>query len=89
MKVASNSGAAHDAVSGFAGIDVSGAGQKAAVGSSNISSMVDGTIVANKILECIHGLASGVKTQASQVTALATEIEGRDKQDAGSMCVAK
>jgi hypothetical protein len=89
VKVASNIGAAQEAVSGFAGIDPGGSGQQVALGSSNVSSMQDGAIVANKLLQCVSELASGVKGQANQVTALAMEIEDRDKQDAGQLCEAR
>lgn len=89
MKIASNIGAAQDAASGFAGIDLGGKGQQVSLGSSNISSMQDGTRVANRILECISELASGVKTQATHVTALASDIEERDRLDAGGWCEAK
>jgi hypothetical protein len=51
--------------------------------------MQDGAIVANKLLQCVSELASGVKGQANQVTALAMEIEDRDKQDAGQFCEAR
>lgn len=84
MKLSSNVAAVQDAVSGFAEIDLGGDAQQASLGSSNISSMKDGTIVANKVLTCISELVSGVKGQADKVTALATEIEERDSQDAGS-----
>ena len=88
MKVASNIGAAQEAVSGFAGIP-GGCGEQVALGSSNVSSMRDGAIVANTLLQSISELASGVERQANQVTALATEIEDRDKQDAGRLCEAR
>jgi hypothetical protein len=51
--------------------------------------MRDGAIVANTLLQSISELASGVERQANQVTALATEIEDRDKQDAGRLCEAR
>lgn len=89
MKVASNLGAAQDAVSGFAAIDPGGSGQQVALGSSNVSSMQDGAIVANKLLQCISDLALAVKGQAKNVTALAMEIEDRDKQDAAQLCEAR
>lgn len=89
MKIASNIGAAQDAVSGFAGVHLGGKGQQVSLGSSTISSMQDGTRVANRILECISELASGVKTQATHVTALASEIEQRDQHDAGGWCEAR
>ena len=89
MKVASNVGAAQEAVSGFAGIDPGQRGEQVALGSSTVASMQDGAIVANKLLQCISELASGVKQQANQVTALAAEIEDRDKQDAGRLCEAR
>lgn len=85
MKVSSNVSAARDAVSGFAEIDVQGNGQQVSLGSSNISSMKDGAIVANKMLACVFELIAGVKVQAESVTALATEIEERDSRDAGSL----
>jgi hypothetical protein len=85
LKVASNIGAAQEAVAGFARIDPGGSGQQVSLGSSKISSMHDGAIVANKLLQCISELASSVKGQAIKVTALATEIEDRDKQDASQL----
>jgi hypothetical protein len=89
VKVASNSGAAQDAVSGFAPIHSGGKGQRVSLGSSNVAGMVGGAHVANGILGCISGLVSGVKAQAKNVTALATEIEERDRQDAQTLCEAR
>ena len=89
MKVASNVGAAQEAVSGFAELDTSGGGQQVTLSVSNVSCMQDGSTVANKLLRCISELASGVKGQASNVTALAAEIEDRDKQDASGWCEAR
>lgn len=89
MKVTSNVGAAQDAVSGFAQIKVEGAGQKAALGSSNVASIQDGAQVANNVLGIISELLSGVKVQAANVPALALEIENRDRQDAQELCEAR
>ncbi|TDP98786.1 MULTISPECIES: hypothetical protein [unclassified Leifsonia] len=89
MKVASNVGAAQDAVSEFAELDTSGGGQQVTLSESNVSSMQDGSSVANRLLDCISELASGVKGQASNVTALAAEIQDRDKQDASGWCEAR
>lgn len=89
MKVSSDVGAAQDAASGFATIDVVARPQQATLGTSNVSSMVDGTLVANSILDCISELVSGVKKQVGNVTALAMEIEERDNEDAGAWCEAR
>ena len=89
MKVASNVGAAQAAVSGFASGSLSGKGQQVSLASSNVSSMQAGVTVANDVLSCISALVSGVKAQAGNVSALAAEIEDRDKQDAGGWCEAK
>ncbi|QNE37229.1 hypothetical protein [Leifsonia shinshuensis] len=89
MKVSSNVGAAQEAASGFAQVEVVGRAQQATVGTSNVSSTVDGATVANSILDSISELVSGVKKQAGNVTALATEIEERDSGDAGAWCEAR
>ncbi|MFK3669735.1 hypothetical protein ACI2IX_06130 [Leifsonia aquatica] len=89
MKVVSDVGAAHDAAAGFAEIDSDGAGQQVSLGSSNISSMVDGARVANALLRAVDGLVSAVKAQAESVTALAAEIEDRDKLDSSGWCEAR
>jgi hypothetical protein len=88
MKVSSNVDAAQDAASGFTQVDVSVNAQQATLGMSNVSSTVDGALVANSILDCISELVSGVKKQAGNVTALAEEIEARDSGDAGAWCEA-
>ncbi|MEN2736825.1 hypothetical protein ABCS02_03450 [Microbacterium sp. X-17] len=85
MKVASNTAAAQAAVAGFANIEVDRTGQQVTLGSSNVASMKDGANVANGVLDSISALISGVKRQADGVTALATEIEARDKRDAASV----
>jgi hypothetical protein len=82
MKLASNVGAAQDATTGFAEINTVGEGRHVSLASSNISSMVDGTRVANALMSAVSELISAVKIQADGVTALATEIEGRDSRDA-------
>ena len=89
MKLASNVAAAQDAASGFAGVDPNATAEHVSLGSSNVSSMQDGAIVANKLMSCISDLISEVKDQASRVTALASEIEQRDKQDAQVLCEAR
>lgn len=89
MKVASNIGAAQEVVAGFARIDPDRCGQQVALGSSNVASMQDGAIVANALLQSLSELAAGAKRQANQITALATEIEDRDTQDAGRLCEAQ
>lgn len=81
MKIASNTGAAKAAVSGFSGIEVDSTGQQATLGSSNVAGMKAGAKVANKMLSEIAELVSSVKSQADGVTALATEIADRDKRD--------
>lgn len=83
MKVSSSLGAAQDAVSGFTKLHVDRPGQQVAIGSSNVSSIVDGAKVANETLKNISELISGVKDEAGKVTALAAEIESRDGRDAG------
>ncbi|MEY9952738.1 hypothetical protein [Leifsonia sp. EB34] len=85
MKVASNTAAAQAAVAGFANIEVESDGQQVSLGSSNVASMQEGASVANGVLDSISELVSGVKRQAAGVTALATEIEARDKRDAASV----
>lgn len=82
MKVASNIGAAHAAVSSFADIKTSARGQHAIVGSSTVTSMHDGARIANAVLTSISDLASLVRRQGGNVTALAAEIENRDRRDA-------
>lgn len=88
MKVSSNVDAAQDAASGFAQVDVSAKAKQATLTTSNVSSTVDGALVANSILDCISELVSGAKRQAGNVTALAAEIEARDGADAGAWCEA-
>jgi hypothetical protein len=85
MKVASNTAAAQAAVAGFANIEVESDGQQATLGSSNVASMKEGASVANGVLDSISAFISGVKRQADGVTALASEIEARDKRDAASV----
>lgn len=85
MKVASNTGAAEAAVSGFANTQPDSTGQQATLGSSNIASMQDGAAVTNSILGSISDLVSSVNGQADRVTALATAFEDRDKQDAAGL----
>lgn len=82
MKVSSSVGAAQDAVSGFAGIESGGDGKQVSLGLSNISSMKAGARLTNKLLRDVSSLVSGVKAEADRVTALASRIEARDRQDA-------
>jgi hypothetical protein len=84
VKLSSNVGAAHDAVSGFADVDLDGGGRQVSLGSSTIGSIHDGATVANTLLSSLSELVAGVKGQAGNVTSLATEIEQRDSRDAGS-----
>ncbi|KRC47196.1 hypothetical protein ASE16_17860 [Leifsonia sp. Root227] len=84
MKLSSNIGAAQDAVSGFAVVDLDRNGQHVTLSSSTVASMSDGANVANKLLKSVLQLVSAVKGQADNVTALAAEIEERDDRDAGS-----
>ncbi len=84
MKVSSNLSAAQDAVAGFTKVEVAPEVQPATLGSSNVSSMKDGTLVANSLMDCIAELASAVKRQASKITALATEVGARDDRDASA-----
>ncbi|GAB3575481.1 hypothetical protein GCM10027406_07040 [Leifsonia lichenia] len=85
MKLSSNTGAAQSAVSGFADIDVDVKRHQVSLGSSNVLSMKNGANVSENVLSVVTELVSGVKRQATGVTALATEIEQRDKRDAAAV----
>lgn len=85
MKISSNTGAANAAVSGFAEIEVESKGQRVSLGTSNVPGMKNGVKVADNVLSVVSELVSGVKGQANGVTALATEIEERDKRAAASV----
>jgi hypothetical protein len=89
MKISSNVAAAQDAVTGFGGIDLGRVAQPVSLASSTVSSMQDGTIVANKVMSCIGDLLAEVRGQSSRITALAAEIESRDKQDTQAWCEAR
>lgn len=82
VKVASNLGAAHEAVSGFIAIRVDDHGEHVALGPSNISGMRAGVRVANETLKSVSELISEAKSEAAKVTALAASIESRDSRDA-------
>ena len=82
MKIASNTGAAKAAVSGFSGIEVDRSGQQVSLGSSNVAGMTAGEKAANKVLKHVAELVSGAKSQADGVTSLASSIANRDKSDA-------
>lgn len=84
MKLSSHVGTAQDAVSGFAEVDLDGEGRQVRLGSSTIPSVQDGATAANKLVSCLSELIAGVKSQAGNVTSLATEIERRDSRDAGN-----
>jgi hypothetical protein len=81
VKVSSNVGAAKEAVQGFAAVHRDAAGRQVSLSTSTASGMRDGVAVANGLGGRLDGLVSAVKAQADRVTALATEIERRDKQD--------
>ncbi|MEV8214519.1 hypothetical protein [Leifsonia sp. NPDC077715] len=81
MKVSSNIAAAKEAVAGFAALGRGERGQQATLTASNVSGMHDGARVANGIVNCVARLLSAAKGQADRVTALAVEIEERDKRD--------
>ncbi|MEO7017495.1 MAG: hypothetical protein ABI130_01940 [Leifsonia sp.] len=85
MKIASSTGAAQAAVSGFAGIEADKEGLQVSLGSSNIASMRAGAKLTNKVLRDVSKLVSGVKAEADRVTALASKIETRDTQDASGL----
>ena len=84
MKIASNVGAAKEAVAGFAALDREVKSEHVTLAASTASGMEDGADVANGVLRCLSGLTSALKAQAGRVTALATEIERRDAHHAGS-----
>jgi ABC-type proline/glycine betaine transport system substrate-binding protein len=85
MKIASSTGAAQAAVSGFAGIESDSDGQQVSLGTSNIASMRAGAKLTNKVLRDVSKLVSGVKAEADRVTALASKIEARDTKDASGL----
>lgn len=85
MRIASDLGAARDAVSGFAGIQADSDGQQVSLGSSNIAGMKAGARLTNKLVRDVSTLVSGVKAEADRVAALASRIEARDEQDASGM----
>lgn len=82
VKVSSDLDVAHDAVSGFAKIQVDEHGQRVVLGASNVSSMQAGARVANETPRNISELISGAKSEATKLIGLAAEIEGRDSRDA-------
>ncbi|WP_295124488.1 hypothetical protein [uncultured Leifsonia sp.] len=83
MKLSSDFGAAQRAVAGFTAIDPRRTADHVTLKATNISSTIDGTAIANKLVSCLTELTTGVKRQAGNVTALATELEERDNLDAG------
>lgn len=85
MKIVSSTAAAQGAVSGFAGIEVAGAGEQADLGSSSVAGMKRGVTFANRVVGDVSGLVSGVKAEADRVVALASRIEARDRQDAAGV----
>jgi hypothetical protein len=85
MKIASDTGAAQAAVSGFAAVDADSEGKHVSLGSSNIAGMKAGASLTNKLVRDVSTLVSGVKAEADRVAALASRIEDRDKQDASGM----
>jgi hypothetical protein len=82
VKVSSDVGAAHDAVSGFVAMRVDDRGEHVAIGASNISGMQAGARIANETLKNVSELIAGAKSEAAKVAALAAKIESRDSRDA-------
>ncbi|TFJ44268.1 hypothetical protein CKN73_01635 [Carnobacterium divergens] len=78
-KVASNQGAAQDAVSGISKVSVK-SGEPCSIGRSNISSMKQGAKVSNQILSDLSKLVSCVNEQANKFPKLAEVIASRDSQ---------
>lgn len=84
MRVSSSVDAAQDAVSRFSGVHVEAPGQRASVGSSTIGSMASAAAVANQVLIRLSDLVSSLQDQTGKVTDLASALERRDTDDAGT-----
>jgi len=82
MAVKSDVSVAQEAVSKFWGMDL-GAFKNSnfSLNQSNITSMVEGTKVANEMLGDLSKLATCIQEQATKFTDLANIIQARDAQD--------
>ncbi|EOH97196.1 hypothetical protein BCR22_02610 [Enterococcus plantarum] len=78
-KIASNEGAAQNAVAGISKVSVK-SGKTCSLGRSNISSMKQGAKVSNQILSDLSKLVSCVNEQANKFPKLAAVIASRDSQ---------
>lgn len=84
MKLVSSVGAAQDAVSRFSRVRVDVPEQRASAGSSTVGSMSAAAVVANQVLDDLSDLAASLRERLEKVTGLASAIDERDTQDAGT-----